>query len=80
MSPICYHYTNSRFILVVIRGLEPLTGGQPNSVHETDVTPASQFGGGDRNRTCDLKVMSLASYLCSTPLFILLISLEVGNL
>jgi hypothetical protein len=27
------------------------------------------FGSGDRNRTCDLKVMSLASYLCSTPLF-----------
>lgn len=26
---------------------------------------------GDRIRTCDFKVMSLASYLCSTPLFYL---------
>ena len=29
MSPICYHYTNSPFILVVIKGLEPLTGSDP---------------------------------------------------
>ena len=28
------------------------------------------FGSGGRNRTYDLQVMSLASYLCSTPRFI----------
>ena len=29
MSPLCYHYTNPRYILVVIKGLEPLTGSYP---------------------------------------------------
>ena len=72
-------------VIIVVLGCEPRTrtsdGGRPNSVHETDVTPVSQFGSGDRIRTCDLKVMSLASYLCSTPLFKkVVISLEAGNL
>ena len=29
--------------VVVIEGLEPSAGGRPNSAHETDATPASQY-------------------------------------
>ncbi len=42
MRPSGWPTSTSRYV-VVTEGLEPPTGGRPNSAHETDVAPASQY-------------------------------------
>lgn len=74
-----YHYTNPNLILMLFLQNLMLESNQPISFISPDSTSCLmryQFkillpmGYGGRDRTSDLQVMSLTSYLCSTPRYL----------